>query len=319
MTAVAAPLVAPPLVAMRRIAVAPRGRRFQPGRLLRAPVVALRGGPEGIAAAFDWDGEALGITILGLGALQTDEVDAALATARGMSGVDDDTTPFFEQAREHPVLGPLAKDARFDGRLRRTRTVFEAFAEAVIAQLVTSVEAQQATRRLFAHAGALIPGTDLRAAPTPAAVRDTPAWQMHAMGIGSRRAQTLREGARRGATLERIGGDEPELFMQKLRSMPGVGPWTANRVARNALAYADAVPVGDLHAPRIVTAALQGRAAFGPDADEAMLAALEPFRPHRGRVVMLLDYAHFVRDAVPNLSPRERTRVDAHRRAPWRY
>ena len=48
---------------------------------------------------------------------------------------------------------------------------------------------------------------------------------------------------------------------------------------------ADAVPVGDWHLPGHVGNALAGE----PRADDArMLELLEPFRPHRGRVLRLL-------------------------------
>ena len=47
---------------------------------------------------------------------------------------------------------------------------------------------------------------------------------------------------------------------------------------------ADAVPVGDLHIPRMVTYALTGEE--GGDAE--MLEALEPFAGHRQRVVRLV-------------------------------
>ncbi|MFO0674389.1 MAG: hypothetical protein U0235_33070, partial [Polyangiaceae bacterium] len=215
-------------------------------------------------------------------------------------------------------LGPLAK--QHSPRLKRVPTVFEAFAEAVIAQLVTSDEAEDARKRLWAHAGLLIDGTRLRAAPTAEAVRAVPSWKMHAIGVGSRRFVTLHEGAKRGVAIERVAREhahEPEIFMEKLCSLRGVGPWTANRVAKNALGYADAVPVGDFHAPRVVTEALtEGRIRDGDDA--AMLEALAPFRPHRARVVALIERGWIARSPALPSAPRRRPRVDRHRREPWR-
>jgi 3-methyladenine DNA glycosylase/8-oxoguanine DNA glycosylase len=103
--------------------------------------------------------------------------------------------------------------------------------------------------------------------------------------------------------------------VEKLQSLHGVGPWTANLVARSALGYSDAVPIGDCHAPYVVTGALTG---IEGD-DDAMLAALEPFRPHRARVVVLLDRAQFARRGVSSVPRRRLPRVDPHRREPWKY
>lgn len=52
--------------------------------------------------------------------------------------------------------------------------------------------------------------------------------------------------------------------------------------------------------------------------DETLLAALEPFRPHRARVVLVIEHS-FVRGRV-NGGPKWRPpKVDAHRRMPWKY
>lgn len=295
------------------LAMRPLGPGYDPRGLLRYPVRALRGGADGLALGFRTSGGAVEVEVLALGACSSEEVDQALLIARRMSGVDDDPSEFLAMVRHHPVVGPLVRGSV--PRMWRTPTVFESFTEAVLAQLVTGDEARWARGRLWRFAGEAIPGTDLRAAPTANAVRDVPSWKMISMGIAARRLETLREGARRGTAIERIGREEePRAFMEKLMSIRGVGRWTANRVARNALGYADAVPVADFHAPRVVTFALTGN----PDGDdETMLAALEPFRPHRARVATLLERGSIGRDTGDGY-PRRRPRVDAHRRTPWR-
>ena len=49
---------------------------------------------------------------------------------------------------------------------------------------------------------------------------------------------------------------------------------------------ADAVSVGDYHLKNVVAWHLAGRPR---GTDEEMVALLEPFRPHRGRVIRLLE------------------------------
>ena len=283
-------------------------------RVRRRPVQALRGGMDGLAAAFAVRTGSIEITILACRPCGAEDIGKAMAAARGLAAVDDDPSDFLAQVRAHPLASHLA--GRFDCRIDRMATVFEGFARAVIEQLVTTFEARAAIRRLFWQAGEQLEGTDLRAPPTPHAVLGVPPWRLHMMGIGSRRSRTLREGARHGAALERLRDVAPELATVKMQSLPGVGPWTANLVARTALGWSDAVPVGDLHAPYIISEALTGE----QGGDDAMLEALLPFRPHRARVVELVMQAAFA-DALPGVSwlRRPRPRVDPHRREPWRY
>jgi 3-methyladenine DNA glycosylase/8-oxoguanine DNA glycosylase len=290
----------------------PRGPRYEPRRLLRRRVRALRGGPDGIAAAFSMRAGELNVDIVAAGEITSDDVDWAIETARGIAGIDDDPTEFLAMVRGHPVLEDLARAA--DPRLCRSPTVFEVYAMAVIEQLVTGLESRRSIARLWRIAGEPLPGTKLHAAPTPQSVRRVPMWRMHEIGVGSRRAATLREGALRGAALERLRSVPPELAIEKIQSLRGVGPWTANYVARDAFGYADAVPIDDFHAPYLVSGMLTGEE--GGNAE--MLEALEPFRPHRARAVMLIENS-FSQGTLRG-GPRWRPpKVDAHRRMPWKY
>jgi 3-methyladenine DNA glycosylase/8-oxoguanine DNA glycosylase len=77
----------------------------------------------------------------------------------------------------------------------------------------------------------------------------------------------------------------PEEARRRLCALPGLGPWSAAKVALAALGDADAVAVGDYHLPHLVSWALAGE----PRGDDArMLELLEPCRGHRGRVTRLL-------------------------------
>lgn len=307
-----ADLGGPALRAVVTTTVRPKGPRFHASPLKRFPIRALRGGPDGLGAAYALRPEGIAITILARGECSDEDTAWALDAARGLAALDDDPTEFFAIARQHPLVERLAR--RYDCRLPRSVTVFESFARLVIEQLVTTWEARTSTRKLFGHAGQLVEGTRLRAAPTPKAVLGVPPWKMHAFGIGIRRVRTLREGARRGAALERLRAIDPAIAIEKMQSLPGVGPWTANGVARAAFAYADAVPVADFHAHDVVSLALTGER--GDDA--RMLELLEPFRPHRARVAKLLMMGE-VFEALPNVRPRPLPRIDPHRREPWRY
>ena len=304
---------------MRAVATAsftPRGSGYDPRVRLKRRLLPLRGGEDAIVAKLSWMAGAVRVEVVALGACSSDDVEGAIAKARSFAAVDDDPTEFHRMVRRHPVLGPLAR--RVDPRISSTPTVFESFAIAVIEQLVTGFEARASVRRLWRIAGELVPSTNLRAAPTGASVKRVPMWQMHALGIGSKRAVTLREGAGRADALERLRAEPPAVAIEKLQSLRGVGPWTANAVARSGLGWSDAVPVGDFHAPYTVTAALGGRDDLTREdpraADEAMLEVLAPFRPHRARVAILLE-----RYTAPGERPWRLPRIDPHRREPWRW
>jgi 3-methyladenine DNA glycosylase/8-oxoguanine DNA glycosylase len=294
-------------------AFVPRGPGFDPQPLKRYPVRALRGGEDGIAVTFAWKAGKVGVQVLARGACDAETVEWAIGLARGISGVDDDPSEFVRSVLGHPILGRLAR--RMDARLGRSPTLFEAYAIAVIEQLVTTWEAREAIKRLWWIAGEPIPGTKLRAAPTASGVRSVPMWKLRAIGVGSRRAAALRQGTLRGAQLEALRERPGAEVVEKLQSLRGVGPWTANRVARMACGYADAVPVGDLHAPRFVSHALTGEEGD----DDAMLAALEPFRPHRARVVKLIEEGVSSRRDPTSGRPRRLPKVDKHRREPWAF
>ncbi len=301
------------LVSIGRDAVVPRGAPFDPWLLERRPVRVLAGGPRGAVAAYRARAGRVHVELFAVTPLDEAEVEQHLRTARDLLGLDDDPGDFLAIARSHPLVRDLAR--RFDARLGKTPTVFEAFAVAVIEQLVTGFEARASVRRLWRIAGEPVGTTSLRAAPRPEAVKRVPMWRLHEIGVGSRRAATLRRGALRGPALERLRDVPPDVAIEKIQSLPGVGPWTANHVAKHAFGYADAVPVGDVHAHYLVTEALTGVQGD----DDAMLRALEPFRPHRARVCALLDRAIFGARGVAGIRKPRLPRIDPHRREPWRY
>ena len=80
----------------------------------------------------------------------------------------------------------------------------------------------------------------------------------------------------------------PAAALARLRSIPGIGAWTAAEVARRAFGDPDAVSLGDFHVPDMVCWALAEEPRGG---DERMLELLEPYRGQRGRVVRLIEAA----------------------------
>lgn len=89
---------------------------------------------------------------------------------------------------------------------------------------------------------------------------------------------------------------------RRLRSLPGIGPWTVAEVLRCAFGDPDAVSVGDFHIPNSVAWALAGEARA---TDERLLELLEPYRGQRGRVQRLLEVGRAVAPRYgPRMAPR---------------
>jgi endonuclease III len=221
--------------------------------------------------------------------------DWAANGAAQLCGEDDDDSGFrplhpliAESHRRHPGL-----------RLPKTRSVFEALVPVVLGQKVTSVEAHQSYRGLVDALGEPAPGPPGLAVPPSAAVlARTPYWTFHRFGIERRRAEVIIRAARSATRLEETVGMDLSSARRRLEAFPGVGPWTAAKVALVALGDPDAVQVGDYHLPHIVAYALEGKAR---STDERMLELLEPYRGHRARAVRLISLTGI---GAPRFGPR---------------
>jgi 3-methyladenine DNA glycosylase/8-oxoguanine DNA glycosylase len=173
-------------------------------------------------------------------------------------------------------------------RLGRTGLVLEALIPAIIEQRVPGADAFRSWRLLVTKYGTPAPGpapAGMRVPPPAEVWRHIPSWEFHRANVDPGRAQTVVSCARRAASLERLVSGPAEQARQALTSLPGVGDWTAAETAQRAFGDADAVSVGDYHIPKMIGWTLLGR----PVDDAGMLELLEPMRPHRHRVVRLLE------------------------------
>jgi 3-methyladenine DNA glycosylase/8-oxoguanine DNA glycosylase len=210
--------------------------------------------------------------------------DWALESVPTLLGADDDLSGF--EPRTPEVEHGWRRHGQW--RVGRTGLVMEALTPAVIEQKVTGQEAFAGFRTLVHRFGerAPGPGADRRLwrQPTPERLRMIPSWEWLRMHIDPARSRALVTAARVADALERtvgLPGDEVE---RRLTSLPGIGVWTSAEVRQRAHGDADAVSFGDYHVAKQV-----GWAVRGSDFDDAELADyLEPWRPHRNRVVTLL-------------------------------
>ena len=219
----------------------------------------------------------------------------AAGQSEALCGEDDDDTGFSPR---HPFLAQVSK--RNPGlRLPKTRAVFEALVPAILGQKVTGKESHMSYRSLVEALGERAPGpVRLTIPPSPNVLAQTPYWAFHKFGIERRRAETIIGAARRATRLEETTAMDMAAAHRRLEAFPGVGPWTAAKVALVALGDSDAVPVGDYNLPHSVGYALEGTPR---STDERMLELLEPYRGHRARVIRLIGLAGI---SAPRFGPR---------------
>ncbi len=257
-----------------------------PGTLRLTPLRSV-GGPEGpgISAGPGFSAQAWG-----------DGAAWLLDTLPDLLGASDDPAAFQP---EHPRLRDLAR--RLAGlRISRTARVLEALVPAVLEQKVVSLEAHRAWRRLLAWYGLPPPGpapAGMRVFPPAATWQAIPSWDWHRAGVEAVRARTIANAARVAGRLEAVcalSGEEADL---RLRSLPGIGPWTSAEVRQRACGDADAVSVGDYHIPAMVGWALAGQVTD----DAGMLELLEPYAGQRYRATRLIELGG---DGPPRRGPK---------------
>jgi 3-methyladenine DNA glycosylase/8-oxoguanine DNA glycosylase len=174
-------------------------------------------------------------------------------------------------------------------RIPRTGLVTEHLIPSILEQKVTGLEARRAYRRMTLAFAEPAPGprdAGLLLPPDPARLARLPYYAMHRFGIEKRRADVIRSVCARAAWLDATAGMPLEGARERLLAIAGIGRWTVAEVSRLAFGDADAVSVGDFHVPHLVSWAL-AREPRGTD--ERMLQLLEPYRPFRGLVQLVLE------------------------------
>lgn len=271
---------------LRRGSADPTFQTDQAGALWRTTTTP--DGPATVQLAYD------GVTVLaqawGPGA------QWALAAVPDSLGATDDPGGFqpppgwvADTWRRHPGL-----------RIPRTRRVWDSLCLAVLEQKVTGKESRRSWRELIALAGTPAPGPaplGMQVPATPEAVLAIPDWGWHRCGVDGARRRALRAAATVARRLEEAVDLPAEAALTRLQVVPGIGPWTAAEVAQRALGDADHVSVGDYHLAKFVGSALIGRRVD----DDGMLELLAPYRPHRHRLVRLLEVSGY---SAPRFGPR---------------
>jgi 3-methyladenine DNA glycosylase/8-oxoguanine DNA glycosylase len=230
--------------------------------------------------------------------------DWLLARLGAISGLDDRLSGFepndqivSELHRHHP-----------GERFGRTDLVFDSLVVAICGQKVTGGEAAAAMRGLYRKFSEPAPGPyeRLRLPPDPDRMAEAPYWLYHELHLEKRRADVLRRVATSSERIEALAVVGSAEASRILGSFDGIGEWSVAKTLEVSHGDPDQVAVGDFHFKHIVVHHLTGR---DRGTDEEMLELLEPYRPHRGRVIRLLHHLGHEPKFGPRMSRRDITRM----------
>ena len=212
-------------------------------------------------------------------------------------GDADDPSGFT--AHHPPVAAALRRAEHLHWRAPRTGLVVTSLVPSILEQKVTGKQAFGGFRVLVRRFGTpvLFPDDVLRragvhaprvarltAAPSARSWRRIPSWQWLQAGVEPPQSRTVMRALEVAGRLEETADLPLAAAHRRLRTVPGLGVWTAAKVAQTAWGDADAPTFADYHVARQI-----GHALLGCDVDDAGMARLlEPYRGHRYRAERLI-------------------------------
>ena len=184
---------------------------------------------------------------------QMGDLQAAVARCRRLLDLDADPVGIDEQLSADPNLAPLVQ--RRPG-LRSPGAVdgFEAAVRAVLGQQVTVAAARTLTGRLTAAAGQQVLGDEELTTVFPDATTVAACEDITGMPAARRSALAALATAVAEGDLDLSAGADRGEAHRLMRSLPGIGPWTAGYVTMRALGDPDVLLVTDVAVRRAARA-----------------------------------------------------------------
>ena len=136
-------------------------------------------------------------------------------------------------------------------RVTKTRLVLEALVASCLEQKVTGQEAWTGWRSSCAGSARMRPGParerGMKMMPSAEALTRIPSWEWLRCHVDGARSRPIVRAARVADSLQRTVDQPAADVEQALRSLPGIGEWTAAEIRQRAHGDADAVSFGDYH------------------------------------------------------------------------
>ncbi len=204
---------------------------------------------------------------------------ALLNRVRALFDLDARPEIISKHLAKDTVLSPLVK-ANPGMRVPGAFNGFELGLRAILGQQVTVKAATTVGGRLVAAFGepVVTPFIELnRLTPTPEAIAKASVHQLAKLGIVSARCKSILALARAQISgklsLDSGNHHNPEVTIERLAELPGIGQWTANYIAMRALRWPDAFPKED-------TAVRNNLGGIGAKQAEELSQAWRPWRSY---------------------------------------
>ena len=227
-----------------------------------------------------------------------DGAQHAMQDVPAICGALDDPDAF---ETDHEGVQRLSRRFR-KMRMPRVPWTMEALVAIVLQQRVAFVEAAQGWRKIALERGDDAPGPlGLKLFPSKETLLAMPTWAYRESLVDRKRELAIRALLDHDEEIRTALRGSFDDLRRALRRIPGVGPWTTESFLGQCRGDADAVPTLDYWMPHTIVHALTGKPR---STDDEMLALLERFRPHRGRVIRRIFAAGY--DA-PRHGPRKKS------------
>ncbi len=178
------------------------------------------------------------------------DAERALARIRRMLGTDRDLTVFYKQAKHISWLAPLAHRMR-GLKPPRYPSLWEACVNAIVFQQISLHAASSIMHRLIETLGdrTVYDGIPLAVFPDIEQFLRAPDTTLRAAGLSAGKLSTLQRAARAivadELNEEHLQAQSTEDVASMLRTIKGIGPWTAAVILLRGLGRLDAFPAND--------------------------------------------------------------------------
>ncbi len=224
---------------------------------------------------------------------------AGIERMRLALGVDHNLRGFHDRFRFDPLIGRAVR--REPGlRVFGRPDPFEALVWAICEQLIESERAAEIQRRLTFRLGRRCSRTGLRDSPSASVLAGQAPARLESFGLSGLRSITLVRAAREvAAGRVDLFGRDPERGWRRLRTIPGIGSWTVQKLALEGQGRMDQIPAGDLAYLKLVGRILSGGDPRARASEQEVGEFFAPYAPWAG-----LAGAYALRSSKATLSQR---------------
>lgn len=269
-------------------------------------VVSIEGAPVAVCVSRDGGPESSRLSVL-LAGRPVDRREEALAHGAldKLLGLTVDLTAFRAMAEQDELLGPLADRLR-GLKPSRFHTVFEALINAVACQQLSLTVGIHLLNRLTAAHGSPAPENPRgpRAFPTPEQLASLRTDDLQRHGFSKAKSRTIVEAARAvvdgDLDLEELEQLDDRVAIERLRSLRGIGRWSAEYVLLRGLGRLHVFPGDDVGAHNKL------RRLFDLDTQLDYAAVKElvaRWHPHAGMVYFHLLLQSLAEDGLVSTAP----------------